>query len=849
MHRFAVVHPTPSNRLTRGERIAARWPHRADCLALLVLATVTALAAGQLFWGGTLIGQDSATQFYPWYDYLGERLAARDIPGWNPYQFGGAPFAADPQSGWMYLPAMLLFTFLRLPDAVPTFVVVHLALAGFATYALGRVLGLGPAGSLVAGIGYQLAGPIYGRSICCPAQLEVATWAPVALLGAELALRRRDWPGRVGGWTVAGLAVSQGLAAWVGQGAYYLLLALAAFIAWRAILAPPHRPAGWRERCRLAALHGGAILAIGFGLAAAAVLPRLEYVRRTNVDGGAYAGHNSWAAEIGGVTPGMALEHVLEPTLHHPGSALVVLACLSLLLARRWVASSYFIVFGLAALTLATPFTTPLHLALYETLPRFKTLHQHWPERVSMVGYIAFALLAGATVDALARAGAPVRRRAVAAGAPIALLGVLALVGSSMPPASVAALVATAALMGLLLTPRLRPLRVIVPGALALVVAADLLWSFNVVAGRAPYGGFHRVDLASYYAPSGAVAYLRERTADEPGRYIGYDPTQQAHADGQTVLYRYQFADEATAALLVNNRGTLHGLEDVQGYNPVQPKRFVEYLTALNGRPQEYHDANVYPWRISSPLLDLLNVRYIIVPAATPPDRIDLRGLRRELPEVYRDDQVAILENVDALPRAWIVHDALRVGAGEALGLLARGAIDPRSTALLESHLPLLETPTDPTAESVTILFDEPDRIRLATRTDAAGLLLLSETYDPNWRAYIDGRPATTMVANHLLRAVPLPAGDHFVELRYESTSLQAGLMLSVLTAGGLATTLAAFGWRRWAGAAQAHAAPAGARPAGSGGMRTADAAMVRGLGHIDATQTTQGALVWMHLE
>ena len=32
-------------------------------------------------------------------------------------QFGGAPFAADPQSGWTYLPAMVLFTALPVSAA------------------------------------------------------------------------------------------------------------------------------------------------------------------------------------------------------------------------------------------------------------------------------------------------------------------------------------------------------------------------------------------------------------------------------------------------------------------------------------------------------------------------------------------------------------------------------------------------------------------------------------------------------------------------------------------------------------------------------------------------------------
>src|SRR5690606_37100503 len=148
-------------------------------------------AAGLLY-GGTLIGQDSATQFYPWYEYLGDRLRSGEIPGWNPHQFGGAPFAADPQSGWMYLPAKALVALLPLSQAVPAFMVVHLVLAGFATYALGRVLRLAASGALIAAVSFQLSGPILGRAVCCPASLEVSSWAPVAMLGAELAIRARD---------------------------------------------------------------------------------------------------------------------------------------------------------------------------------------------------------------------------------------------------------------------------------------------------------------------------------------------------------------------------------------------------------------------------------------------------------------------------------------------------------------------------------------------------------------------------------------------------------------------------------------------------------------------------------
>jgi hypothetical protein len=768
---------------------ARRW-WRVDGPALLVVVVVTAFAAGMLLHNGTLIGQDSATQFYPWYDYLGEQLRAGDIPGWNPYQFAGAPFAADPQSGWTYIPAMLLFTVFPLPLAVPAFLILHLTIAGFATYVLARLLRIGVGGALVAAAAYELSGPVLGRSVCCPAALEVATWAPVALLGAELAMRNRQWPGRIAGWSIAGLAVSQGLAAWLGQGAYYLLLVLGAFVAFRTLISPPDPARRFVDRLLDAALHGGVILVVGFGLAAAGVLPRLEYVSRSNVAGGQYSGESAWAAEIGGVTPRMVLDRWVDPNLHYPGTAVVILAIVALWLARGWFAMRFFAVFGICALILATPWTTPLHTVLYFLLPRFEDLHRHWPERVAVVGYLAFALLAGAAVDALRRERPSLRQLALVAGLPI--VGVTALLALEVETLLLVAVVVItgAALIAILCSPRTRAIGWLAPVLLTAVVAADLMLGFYGVRSEAPYGGFHRVDLDTYYAPTGAVAFIDQQEDEDPGRYFGFDQAQRAIADGQRVLYRYQFASPATGALLVNNRGTLHGLEDVQGYNPVQPRRFVEYLTALNGHVQEYHDANIYPSGITSPLLDLLNIRYVVIPAETPPDRTDLEALRRELPTIYVDDQVRVLENHEALPQAWIVHDAQQVDRGEALALLDSGEVNPRSTALLETDPPVLALSANPSAERATMEESEPDRLRITTVSDAPGLLMLSESYDPGWRAYIDGEPAQVLVADHLLRAVPLPAGEHTVELRYEPRSLQIGVAISALTALGVIAAL-----------------------------------------------------------
>jgi hypothetical protein len=291
------------------------------------------------------------------------------------------------------------------------------------------------------------------------------------------------------------------------------------------------------------------------------------------------------------------------------------------------------------------------------------------------------------------------------------------------------------------------------------------------------------VDLSEYYAPSGAMEFLRSR--EGTFRYFGYDGKQRP--------FFKRFTEPDTNALGVNARSTLRGgPQSVQGYNAVHLKRYDEYLEALNSETQPYHRAFVLEGGLGSPLLDLLNARYITVPADTGPDAPEgLREIKREYPTVYEGDAVDVLENSDALPRAWIVHSARRMEPLIALDRLDSGAVDPRETALLEEEPPPLGRPDDPSADEVQVTRYEPNRIELDASTGARGLLVLSEVYYPGWNAYVDGEKVEIRRADHLLRAIPVPAGEHTVELRYEPWTLRAGTALSLFTAAALVALVA----------------------------------------------------------
>jgi uncharacterized membrane protein YfhO len=81
----------------------------------------------------------------------------------------------------------------------------------------------------------------------------------------------------------------------------------------------------------------------------------------------------------------------------------------------------------------------------------------------------------------------------------------------------------------------------------------------------------------------------------------------------------------------------------------------------------------------------------------------------------------------------------------------------------------------------VETLERSPDRLRWRVRSGAPALLVLSEIYYPAWQAMVDGAPAKVYVANHALRAIAVPAGDHEVVMSYRSWTLTLGTVISAV--------------------------------------------------------------------
>jgi hypothetical protein len=192
----------------------------------------------------------------------------------------------------------------------------------------------------------------------------------------------------------------------------------------------------------------------------------------------------------------------------------------------------------------------------------------------------------------------------------------------------------------------------------------------------------------------------------------------------------------------------VYGLYDVRGDSPVKLQRYEEVYARMGTADPVYF----YPIRDwSSPWLDRLGVRWVVAgPAEAPPP-----ALRWRL--AWQGSDARVYERPGALP-------------------LAR--LEGSGRAQIETRLP--------------------GEWRIFWQASGPGRLVIAETWDPGWRAWLDGRPVTIEPFQGVLMAVPVGPGSGRVELRYHPDGFVPGMVLSALGLCVLAAG-AAGGARRWA--------------------------------------------------
>ncbi|MCL5744258.1 MAG: YfhO family protein [Acidobacteria bacterium] len=178
---------------------------------------------------------------------------------------------------------------------------------------------------------------------------------------------------------------------------------------------------------------------------------------------------------------------------------------------------------------------------------------------------------------------------------------------------------------------------------------------------------------------------------------------------------------------------------------------------------------------LDSPLLDLLNVRYLL--SWAPSDELIIR--HPKFPKVADLPGHHAYENRTVLPRFYLTGDVRCVwDFNDALAKVGAREFDPHRTVFVERPCPAA-TPRK-AGGTVNVSGYGFAHVELDVNTPERAFLVTSETYYPGWRAWVDGRETAIYMTNAAFRGLDLEAGHHRVAMRFRPTILYKGAAVSL---------------------------------------------------------------------
>ncbi len=790
-------------------------PVRAGGIPLLFFALAILLFPQAFLGQGTFFHYDTWQQnltFRAW--WFGE-LKSGHFATWCPGLFAGYPLFAETQTGPLYPPTFVLFSLLPPTLAFSWSVILHFAFAGTGAWLLARRLGAASLPAVAAGVAYELSGFLITHVVHFNL-LTGAAWTPWAICFALGA-----WSGGLRSAIGLGVAVGGLLLGAHPYATFMTLLLTGLALLFRTGVRPRPLAAG-------GGILAGAI-ALGTGLAAVQVLPTREFLARTTrgeaVDYSflTFGSFPPWnvatlaAPDLFG-TPvngtwyaGPDWSHFAE-TCAYLGLPALALAVAALLL-RRDRATLFAGTAGAVSLLLMLGKYTPA----YRAVGAFPLLQStRLPARFALTFSLSLALLAALGLDALLRESvARRRRRALAVGAAL-LLGLggmaywlggearapdpeLAVTGRAWPATleairanATGVLRRTAGVLGLTIVALAplatrRPPRALAALPVVILIAADALqWgaTFNpVIPPELVTEPPPVVKALPEVAPRPRI--FRQGVSEMWGRSPGqprvdlFTPAWKGHRDS--------YASGAWA--LPPNSQLLYGVDSGEGFTSLLPLPWLEWMgcaarAGATPRPD-----------LTEAQADLLSLDAVISSGS------GIAGEGWEATELPGD--LWLSRHRDPLPRARLARSWRVVeDRGRLLGRLRDPAHDPREAVLLEREPPGLprERAAGAVDEPLPAQETGPGRWEIEVPPGSGGIVVISESHDPDWIAEdAAGRAIPIFRADGLFLGFPAPEEGGRVRLRHAPASvLRGGAISAVCVLLGIAgVALGSGGGRR----------------------------------------------------
>lgn len=776
---------------------------RQDCLALLLLLAGLLWFFHEMLWNGQVaFYRDLGLYFYPIRFSLAQSFQAGELPLWDRHMAMGFPLLADFQSGAFYLPHLFYFV-LPFFVAVRVTLFFHYLVAALGSYILCRKWDYPPYLSLIGAILFTFGGLLVSLTNLLN-HFQTAVWLPWVIFLGEKVLRSCRWKDFLA-FTLASLL--QFLA---GSPEIYALSMVLLLLGFLRIGSEEKGISYWRVF--LLPLAANALMA---GLAMIQVLPTIELFRESRgsipvqyTEYITYSLHplnviNLFFLDkeintfIGNGVQLFFLQDIPFLLSHYIGViALLGVPVWFFYASRR----ERVLVLGLliVSLVLAMGGYTPVHHFLFRYVPFFKLFR--FPEKFFFLTYAMLLFIALRGLFYLAQSNDSSSRGPWLILLVVSFIPLLLYLFLRVDTAPLSRFIAWSTHTPALSTSTLgRTSAVLVnlERQIALVFSLLLLlflWKkakLRAILFQGLVVGLVFVDLASVHRPYQFLLdpnFINQgpkviKAPDpEPSRLFYYAGDSNLHPSYFRIHRQLTFSELHPVVFnnLLPNAGVLHEMDYMQEIDALMRWSYIFFLDFANKLPPE----RLYL------LLGNLNVKYVSSFQSLP--KVKGITLLRHFPEypswLYRVDRV--------VPRAYVVSKVTEEkNPLKILGRLSSKEFDSLEEVILNKAV-AVDGKRDFQGRAEILKYTN-SYVAIQASLNRPGVLVLADSFYPGWRVYVDGSESEILRANFFFRAVPLSAGEHRVEFRYQPTSFTIGLAISLATLCGVVLCSVIFSLRK----------------------------------------------------
>jgi hypothetical protein len=278
-------------------------------------------------------------------------------------------------------------------------------------------------------------------------------------------------------------------------------------------------------------------------------------------------------------------------------------------------------------------------------------------------------------------------------------------------------------------------------------------------------------------APAEALPAAEDAGGISPRRIDFADLLGETPAADSLEPLQARLADGRMAVDLFSLEGFNRKVDDVGYFDSVMLARVYRALLDMSDFPPGYNNQQLSG--------DALNHRTL---AYAGVKLIHTAKLRRDLePVLVPGSLVPAYAIRDAAPRAQLLplRAALYLEPESIHARLRDQDVDLQARVMLPVAARPAPSPADASARAevppsrVDYRRDSGDVIHVHVEAAEPGYLRLTEAWDEGWSAHLDGEPTELLLADDFVMAVALPAGEHEVELRFETPGAGTGLLVA----------------------------------------------------------------------